>query len=80
MSLRLGTFNVWGLPEAFADDVSSRMRRLASRLPGLDLDVLLIQEAWTEAVRDTLRGAALAANFEVAEPRGSSSRRPGCAD
>jgi endonuclease/exonuclease/phosphatase family metal-dependent hydrolase len=72
MPLRLGTFNVWGLPEAFADDVSSRMRGLASRLPGLDLDVLLIQEAWTDEVRDTLREAALAANFEVAEGHGSS--------
>lgn len=72
MSIRLGTFNVWGLPEAFADDVSSRMRGLAARLPGLDLDVLLIQEAWTEEVRDTLREAALAANFEVAETRGLS--------
>jgi len=71
MPLRLGTFNVWGLPEAFADDVSSRMRGLASRLPGLDLDVLFIQEAWTEEVRDTLREAALASNFEVAG--GSSS-------
>ncbi len=70
MSIRLGTFNVWGLPEAFADDVSSRMRGLAARFPGLDLDVLLIQEAWTEEVRDALREAALAANFEVAETRG----------
>lgn len=71
MPLRLGTFNVWGLPEAFSDDVSSRMRGLASRLPGLDLDVLFIQEAWTEEVRDTLREAALVSNFEVAG--GSSS-------
>jgi endonuclease/exonuclease/phosphatase family metal-dependent hydrolase len=72
MPLRLGTFNVWGLPEAFADDVSSRMRGLASRLPGLHLDVLLIQEAWTDEVRDTLREAALAADFEVAEGQESS--------
>lgn len=72
MPLRLGTFNVWGLPEAFSDDVSSRMRGLASRLPNLDLDVLLIQEAWTEEVRDTLREAALAADFEVAEGDSSS--------
>lgn len=72
MPLRLGTFNVWGLPEAFADDVSSRMRGLAARLPGLDLDVLLIQEAWTDEVRDTLYEAALGANFEVAEGSGSS--------
>jgi endonuclease/exonuclease/phosphatase family metal-dependent hydrolase len=67
MPLRLGTFNVWGLPEAFADDVSARMRGLASRLQGVDLDVLFIQEAWTDEVRDTLRKAALAADFEVAE-------------
>ena len=67
MPLRLGTFNVWGLPEAFSDDVSSRMRGLAARLPGLDLDLLLIQEAWTDEVRETLREAALAAGFEVAE-------------
>ena len=72
MPLRLGTFNVWGLPEAFSDDVSSRMRGLASRLPNLDLDVLLIQEAWTDEVRDTLREAALAADFEVAEGDSSS--------
>ncbi len=72
MPLRLGTFNVWGLPEAFSDDVSARMRALASRLSGLDLDVLLIQEAWTEEVRDTLREAALLSNFEVAGGRSSS--------
>jgi endonuclease/exonuclease/phosphatase family metal-dependent hydrolase len=72
MPLRLGTFNVWGLPEAFADDVSARMRGLASRLPGVDLDVLFIQEAWTDEVRDTLRKAALAADFEVAEGLDSS--------
>jgi endonuclease/exonuclease/phosphatase family metal-dependent hydrolase len=72
MPLRLGTFNVWGLPEAFADDVSSRMRGLASRLPGVDLDVLLIQEAWTDEVRDTLREAALKSGFEVAEGHESS--------
>jgi endonuclease/exonuclease/phosphatase family metal-dependent hydrolase len=66
MPLRFGTFNVWGLPGSFADDVSSRMRGLAARLPGLDLDVLFIQEAWTDEVRDTLRDAALGANFEVA--------------
>jgi endonuclease/exonuclease/phosphatase family metal-dependent hydrolase len=72
MALRLGTFNVWGLPESFADDVSSRMRGVASRLHDLDLDVLLIQEAWTEEVRDTLREAALDADFVVAGGDGST--------
>jgi endonuclease/exonuclease/phosphatase family metal-dependent hydrolase len=72
MSLRVGTFNVWGLPEAFSDDVSSRMRGLAARLPGLPLDLLLVQEAWTDEVRDTLREAALRAGFEVAGGRTTS--------
>lgn len=84
MSLRLGTFNVWGLPETFGfgDDVSSRMRLIARRLQASDLDVLLIQEAWTTEVRETLRAGALAAGFEVADGPGASgglmtlSRRP----
>ena len=66
MELRLGTFNVWGLPKPFADDVSARTRAIARRLPDLDLDVLLIQEAWTDEMRDSLRSAALEAGFEVA--------------
>jgi len=65
--MRLGTFNVWGLPEAFSDDVSSRMRLLVERLATSDLDVLLIQEAWTQEVRRTLRQGARAAGFAVSE-------------
>jgi endonuclease/exonuclease/phosphatase family metal-dependent hydrolase len=84
VSLRIGTFNVWGLPETFGfgDDVSSRMRIIADRVSRSDLDVLLIQEAWTDEVRETLEGGALAAGFEVASgPRASGglmtlSRRP----
>lgn len=84
MSLRFGTFNVWGLPETFGfgDDVSSRMRLIAERLSASDLDVLLIQEAWTDEVRTTLRAGALAAGFEVADGPVASgglmtlSRRP----
>ena len=84
MSLRLGTFNVWGLPETFGfgDDVSSRMRLIADRLQASDLDVLLIQEAWTDEVRTTLRAGATEAGFFVADGPGASgglmtlSRRP----
>jgi len=83
MDLRLGTFNVWGLPEPFTDDRAARMDAIATRLMDLDLDVLLIQEAWTEEVRDRLREGALRAGFEVAEaaeaPGGglmTLSRRP----
>ena len=70
--MRLGTFNVWGLPEAFSDDVSSRMRALAERLEGSDLDVLLIQEAWTREVRRTLRQGARNAGYSVSEGSGAS--------
>lgn len=70
--MRLGTFNVWGLPEAFSDDVSSRMRELAKRLEASDLDVLLIQEAWTGEVRRTLRHGARQAGFEVSVGDGAS--------
>jgi endonuclease/exonuclease/phosphatase family metal-dependent hydrolase len=66
MQLRLGTFNVWGLPKPFADDLSARTRSIADRLPQLDLDVLLIQEAWTDEIRDALRIAGEGAGFEVA--------------
>jgi endonuclease/exonuclease/phosphatase family metal-dependent hydrolase len=66
LDLRLGTFNVWGLPKPFADDLSARTRAIARRLPSLDLDVLLLQEVWTDEVRDTLEHAALDAGFEVA--------------
>ena len=70
--MRLGTFNVWGLPEAFSDDVSSRMRVIAERLAATDLDVLLIQEAWTREVRQTIRRGARHAGFSVSEGEGAS--------
>jgi endonuclease/exonuclease/phosphatase family metal-dependent hydrolase len=70
--MRLGTFNVWGLPEAFSDDVSSRMRVIAERLAKSDLDVLLIQEAWTREVRRTIRRGARRAGFQVSEGEDAS--------
>lgn len=84
MALSIGTFNVWGLPETFGvgDDVSSRMRMIARALSRCGLDLLLIQEAWTKEVRETLAEGARTAGFEVAEGPGASgglmtlSRRP----
>lgn len=70
--MRLGTFNVWGLPESFSDDVSSRMREIAKRLAASDLDVLMIQEAWTREVRRTIRQGARQAGFQVSEGAGAS--------
>jgi len=70
--MRLGTFNVWGLPESFSDDVSSRMRAFAQRLRETDLDVLLVQEAWTHEVRRRIRRGAREAGFEVSKGDGAS--------
>ena len=42
MTLRLGTFNVWGLPEAFADDVS--LIEWPDRAPALREDADLVIE------------------------------------
>ena len=75
MTLRLGTFNVWGLPEIFGlgEDVTSRTREIARRLRHSDLDVLMIQEAWTEAVRNTLRAGARLAALSAAQDVNSSA-------
>jgi endonuclease/exonuclease/phosphatase family metal-dependent hydrolase len=66
VGLRLGTFNVWGLPKPFGDDLSARTRAIVRRLPDLDLDVLLLQETWTDEIRDALHRAGEQAGFDVA--------------
>ncbi len=65
MRLRLGTFNVWGLPKPFTRHVEQRIETLATRLPDLDLDVLFVQEAWTSWVRERLIRSASEAGFHV---------------
>jgi endonuclease/exonuclease/phosphatase family metal-dependent hydrolase len=58
------------------------MRVIADRLQQTDLDVLLLQEVWTEEVQDTLRAGAAAAGFSVTSGRESGgglmtlSRKP----
>jgi endonuclease/exonuclease/phosphatase family metal-dependent hydrolase len=69
MRLRLGTFNVWGLPAPFARHAEQRIEKVAARLSDIDLDVLLIQEAWTTWVRERLMRAARDAGFHVSASR-----------
>lgn len=66
MQLRLATLNVWGLPKPFSDDLSARLRAMATKLPDLPVDVLLVQEAWSDEMRDGLQAAAQAAGFYTA--------------
>jgi endonuclease/exonuclease/phosphatase (EEP) superfamily protein YafD len=69
MRLRLGTFNVWGLPAPFARHAEQRIEKVAARLSDLDLDVLLVQEAWMTQMREKLMRAAQDAGFHLSASR-----------
>ena len=53
-TLRVATLNVWGLPGGLSQHSGPRMRAISERLPGLELDLLAIQESWTEEGRRVL--------------------------
>jgi len=63
VGLRIGSLNVWGLPEPFAEDVHPRIQAIADALPSLDLDVLAFQEVWTPGARHLLLEGARRAGF-----------------
>jgi endonuclease/exonuclease/phosphatase family metal-dependent hydrolase len=46
-SLRVATFNVWGLPSWINGAASDRYGRMAHELAQLESDVVLLQEVWT---------------------------------
>lgn len=50
-SLRLLTYNVWGLPSWMTGAKSGRYPRIARELERLDPDIILLQEAWTAKAR-----------------------------
>ena len=64
MGLRIGSLNVWGIPEPFAEDVLPRMRAITAEFSALDLDVLLLQEVWSPAAREILVAGGLRAGFD----------------
>ena len=51
VSLRLATFNIWGLPSWMTGAPHGRYPRIAQELERLDPDIVLLQEAWTAAAR-----------------------------
>lgn len=53
-SLRVATLNVWGLTGGLSRHTEPRMHAIAARLPRLELDLLAIQESWTEEGRRIL--------------------------
>jgi endonuclease/exonuclease/phosphatase family metal-dependent hydrolase len=61
--MRIATFNAWGLPKPFADDLSTRIREIGRRLAHLELDAIAFQEVWTEYGQERLRLAGAAAGL-----------------
>src|SRR5215472_3749584 len=47
VSLRLVTYNIWGLPWWLNGKRPSRYTQIAQELERLDPDIILLQEAWT---------------------------------
>ena len=50
-SLRLISYNIWGLPSWMTGATSGRYPRIARELERLDPDIILLQEAWTAKAR-----------------------------
>jgi endonuclease/exonuclease/phosphatase family metal-dependent hydrolase len=51
LSLKLLTFNIWGLPSWMTGARSGRYPHIARELERLDPDIVLLQEAWTAKAR-----------------------------
>ncbi len=51
LSLRLVTYNIWGLPWCLNGARPSRYAQIAHELERLDPDIILLQEAWTAKAR-----------------------------
>ncbi|MDJ0851558.1 MAG: endonuclease/exonuclease/phosphatase family protein [Myxococcota bacterium] len=64
--MRIGTLNVWALPEPVGFRVNRRMRALGEHLPSLELDVLALQEVWREGARQALVEAGKRAGLPYA--------------
>ena len=54
LSLKLVTFNIWGLPSWMTGAPSGRYPRIAREIERLDPDVVLLQEAWTSKARKSI--------------------------
>jgi endonuclease/exonuclease/phosphatase family metal-dependent hydrolase len=51
LSLKLVTYNIWGLPAWMTGERTGRYRQIAHELERLDPDIILLQEAWTAKAR-----------------------------
>jgi len=65
LSLKLVTYNIWGLPSWMTGARSGRYPRIARELERLDPDVILLQEAWTAKAR---KSAPAYGHWSIARP------------
>jgi len=54
LSLKMVTFNVWGLPSWLTGAPGGRYPRIARELARLDPDIVFLQEAWTAKARKSV--------------------------
>ncbi len=54
LSLKVVTFNIWGLPSCMTGARGGRYPKIARELERLDTDFILLQEAWTAKARTAL--------------------------
>lgn len=62
-TLRVLTFNVWGIP-GISPDVAARMPKIAEAINALSPDVVLLQEAWHDDTAATLSAALARGGLE----------------
>lgn len=53
-SLKLLTYNIWGLPSWINHARADRYPQIATELQRLDPDIILLQEAWTDKARESV--------------------------
>jgi endonuclease/exonuclease/phosphatase family metal-dependent hydrolase len=65
ITLKVLTFNVWGLP--FTPDRSTRLRAIAQKIADIDPDLVCLQECWIEADRQLLNTQLAATRLKYVE-------------
>ena len=75
--MRVVSQNVWALPFGLSRDVGSRLAAIGEALPGLEADVVSLQEVWTAQALRSLVGSGRRAGLAHAGFEGSDSARGG---
>ena len=75
--LRILTLNTWGIVWPIGKDVIPRARAIGGRFSSLDVELVALQEVWTEKARSVFLEAGHAAGFTHAWPNSDENIRGG---